>query len=135
MAFYNDKTSGRDWFNPSEQLKGGIDEIAYVFSLCVKKNPQKYLPYMDIFWESGISKEYVYALLQGISDHIRCRFGRPQKPAEVKFVEPLLDGETLAEVILGWFDKYPQLLENGYKSSEALYAISYVIERNDLQKN
>ena len=134
FGFYNDKTSGRDWFNPSEHLKGGIDEIAHVLSQCVERNPQKYISYMDIFWESRISSEYIYALLQGVSYHIRYRFGKLQKPAEIEFTEPLLDGETLAEVILGWFDKYPQLLENGYKSSEALYAISYVIERNDLQK-
>lgn len=134
FGFYNDKTSGRDWFNPFEHLKGGMDEIVYVFSLCVAKNPQKYIAYMDIFWESEIGKEYIYALIRGISEHIRYRFGRLQKPAEVKFVEPFLDGETLAEVLLGWFDKYPQLLENGYTSSQALYAISYVIEKNDLQK-
>ena len=89
---------------------------------------------MDIFWESEISKEYIYALIRGISENIRYRFGRLQKPAEVEFTEPFLDGETLAEVLLGWFDKYPHLLENGYTSSQALYAISYVIERNDLQK-
>uniref|UniRef100_UPI00402575E6 AAA family ATPase n=1 Tax=Candidatus Wujingus californicus TaxID=3367618 RepID=UPI00402575E6 len=134
FGFYNDKTSGRNWFNPFEHSKGGIDEIAYVFSLCAQNNPQKYLPYMNTFLESGISNEYIYALLQGISDHIHCRFGRLQKPAGIEFIEPLLDGETLAEVILGWFDKYPQLLKNGYKSSLALYAISYVIERKDLQK-
>ncbi|HHT9137081.1 MAG TPA: AAA family ATPase [Candidatus Wunengus sp. YC60] len=132
--FYNDKMSGCDWFSPSEHLKGGIDEIAHVFSLCAQKNPQKYLPYMNTFWESGISKEYVYALLQGISNHICCRFGRLQKPAKIEFVEPFLDGETLAEVLLDWFDKYPKLLENGYKSSDAIYTISYVIERKDLQK-
>ncbi len=134
FGFYNDKTSGRDWFNPSEHSKGGMDQIAHVFSQCVQKNPQKYLPYMNIFWESGISKEYIYALLQGVSYHIDYRFGRLQKPPEIEFIEPLLDGEMLAEVILGWFEKYPQLLEDGYKSSEALYAVSYVIERNDLQK-
>jgi len=134
FGFYNDKTSGRDWFNPSEHLKGGIDEIAHVLSQCVERNPQKYISYMDIFWESRISSEYIYALLQGISYHIRYRFGRLQKPAEIEFTEPLLDGETLAEVILGWLDKYPQLLENGDKTSQALYAISYVIEKKDLQK-
>lgn len=134
FGFYYAKTQESIWCEPPGHLKGGIDEIAYVFSLCVERNPQKYISYMDIFWKSGISREYVYALLQGISNHIRYRFGRLQKPSEIEFIEPLLDGETLAEVILGWFDKYPQLLEEAYKSSEALYAISYVIERDDLQK-
>lgn len=132
--FYNDDTSRGGWHEQFDHSKGGIDQIAYEFSKCVSKNPQKYFQYIDTLWESVVSKRYLLALLKGVSDHVRYRFGRLQKHNEIEFVEPLLKGETIAEVILEWFDKYPPLIENGYESSEALYAISYIVLRDDLQK-
>ncbi|MBE0427294.1 MAG: ATP-binding protein [Nitrospirae bacterium] len=133
FKFYDDSTSGGGWIDPSNHSAGGIEHIAHVFSKCCERNPQKYLQYMDIFCESEISKRYIFALLNGLTYHICYRFGRLQK-SDIEFVEPLLEGEIIAQVILDWFDRYPFLLEDGYGSSYALYAISYVVTRDDLQR-
>lgn len=132
--FYSDDTARGGWSDPFDHSKGGIDQIAQVFSTCVQKDPRRYIPYMDIFCKSEVSRTYIYRLLRGVSDHIRYRFGKLQKPNELEFTEPLLEGELLAETILSWLDKYPPLLDDGHVTSNALYAIAYVIKHNDLQK-
>lgn len=134
FKFYGDETSRGGWHDPSDYSKGGIDQITSEFSRCVEKNPQKYIQYMDTLWESGVSNRYIYSLLRGVSNHIDYRFGRLQKPPEIEFREPIVNGETLADVILAWFDKYHQIMEDGHESSAALYVISYVVERDDLQE-
>ncbi|MFI5293852.1 MAG: AAA family ATPase [Thermodesulfovibrionales bacterium] len=134
FSFYSADIGRGGWSDPFDHSKGGSDEIAQVFSTCVQKEPGRYIPYMDLFWESKVSGAYIHSLLRGVSDHIRFRFGNLQKPNELEFFEPLIEGEVLAESILTWLDNYATLLDDGNVTGNALYAISYVIRRDDLKK-
>ncbi len=131
--FYNDKTVAIWWGDGLDRNKGGIEQLARVFSDCVAIDPMRYCKYMNSFHEEGISQQYVYSLLEGVSKHLRYRFGKLQKPEGIEFMTPLPDGDELLQIILSWFDRYPELASNGNIVSEALCVIAFVVEKHDLQ--
>lgn len=127
---YNDDT-GVGWHELSDHLSGGIGQVTSLFSECVSKNPAKYLVCMELFQKENISKKYTSALLYGLSNHIGYRFGNIMKPDNIKLTEPLVDKEILSKTVLGWFDKYPFLMDYEYDASRALCELSHIIEDND----
>jgi hypothetical protein len=131
LRFYNDDFNSTHWIDPFDHSKGGSAEIATILKRCTEKNPLKYIQYFEPLWNSAVSEKYLIALLNGITDHLRYRFGNLNNSQNLIFNQPLPTKEQLTKILFYLINYYPELLIDTYSVSLTLYALAYTVEDKD----
>ncbi len=121
---YNDYD---DWdVKLSDGLVGGRDSLNGALSTAASWAPMHFVPIIPMIYDSTLSVSYIYSIIDGLSSHLRCRFGNLSN-SNWKAVEPLPDGNELAETLLDLVERYCGDDERGYTSSRAIEACSTVL--------
>lgn len=111
----NVKTFDRD-------LVGGFSEVTRVLRDACSLNPKHFIVLFPQLLDEKLHRNYICALVEGISSHLQFRFGNVKSAHRWEPVEPLPKGEELAETLLNWLERYFFLWEEGDIVSQALNA-------------
>ncbi|MBD3337571.1 MAG: AAA family ATPase [Candidatus Lokiarchaeota archaeon] len=89
-----------------DNLVGGLDDIEMILANCSAIDPNRYIPLFDKFVLENDLKNSSTAILEGISNHIKYRYGNLQPPSKNwQAKEPLPDGKLLTKTIIDWMSK------------------------------
>ncbi len=90
--------------------------------------PSRFLDLFICFIEENLHQNYVHAVVEGIANHLRYRFGSLSPGHKWEPVTPLPEGEILAAVLLNWLERYPIIWEDARTVSQALRACCDVLD-------
>ncbi|MBD1864233.1 MULTISPECIES: ATP-binding protein [Trichocoleus] len=126
LLHYYEQYPSREPFD--RDLVGGFSEIRGVVSEACSLEPMRFLGLFPWFIEKNLCQQYIHALIEGISFHLRYRFSklRPSKPWEP--IEPLPEGSMLASALLCLLERYSIIWEDLKVVSSALEACCVVLE-------
>jgi hypothetical protein len=126
LLHYYEGCPGRDYGD----LVGGFSEVKSVISDACSLHPTRFFALFTRFIEENLHPEYVHAVIEGIANHLRYRFGnvRPAEADKWEPVTPLPEGKTLAVALLNWLERYPIIWEDGRTVSQALEACCDVLD-------
>lgn len=125
LYHYNDY---RGWHEIADgRLVGGRDQVKYVLRTGSSLDPKRFLYVFNRLFEEGYFVGYLCAIIDGIGDHLRYRFGNLQKPNGWTSVEPIPPGRDLALLLLSLLERYPIIWERDWTVSHAIEACSYAL--------
>ncbi len=111
-----------------EDLVGGTDSIVATFRDCCAANPNRFLSVLDRVYSENYLKGYAIAVIEGVTTHLRYRFGNLQPPSEWKPVEPLPNGVELSLFLLKSLTKHADLWESGHTVAHALNICCHILD-------
>lgn len=123
---YNDYSS-----HPADLHKGGRDMVGHVLSDASAIDPARFLALLPTFEHQELWSGYAVRILEGITNHIRYRFGRLQAPQGWLPVEPLPDGLSLARSLLDLIESHPNLWNDGHAVARLIEACCEVLDDHD----
>jgi hypothetical protein len=111
----------------------GFSEVKSVLREACSLEPRRFLDLFICFIEENLHQNYVHAVVEGIANHLRYRFGnvRPAEADKWEPVTPLPEGKTLAVALLNWLERYPIIWEDGRTVSQALRACCDVLDDSE----
>ncbi len=119
--------SYNDWAPRFEERNtGGRESLVSALRGVSALLPMKFVPLVDEVYQRGLCSDYILAVIEGLADHLRARFGN-SKTSEWKEVEPLEDGFFLADILLGLVEKYGRLDIKGYSTVTAIQACCFLL--------
>jgi len=126
LYHYNDY---RGWHEIADgRMVGGRDQVKYVLRTASSLHPKRFL---DVFYqllEEGYFAGYLCAIIDGIGDHLRYKFGNLQKPNGWSPTEPTSSGRDIALALLSLLERYPIIWKRGGTVSHAIEACCYVLD-------
>jgi ATPase family associated with various cellular activities (AAA) len=129
LDYYNDYYNGST--HPADYLKGGRDMVADVLCEAAALDPVRYLALVPAMEHHGIWNGYLNNLFDGITRHLRYRYGSLQPPQDWSSSQPEPDGTDLARHLLDLAEKRSGLRENGHTIARMLEASSEVLEDSE----
>lgn len=90
-----------------------IKEISYA-------DPERFLNLLSQLFQKNIDRRYASAILEGVSQHLRCRFGTLGLVKDLKMIQPLPNGEYIAEKSVYVLENYAFLFEDRKIAAEVL---------------
>jgi hypothetical protein len=124
LLHYYEGCPGRDYGD----LVGGFSEVKSVLREACSLEPRRFLDLFICFIEENLHQNYVHAVVEGIANHLRYRFGSLSPGHKWEPVTPLPEGEILAAVLLNWLERYPIIWEDARTVSQALRACCDVLD-------
>lgn len=110
-----------------EGLVGGRSQIETLFRDCCSRNPNRYKSLLTVLIDEGLYIGYISALIDGLANHLRYRFGNLQPPKGWQATDPESDGIELASVLLEFLERYSIIWEDGRTVANALQACCHVL--------
>lgn len=111
-------------------IVGGFSEVKSVLREACSLYPERFVVLFSQFVEEHFYKDYGDAVVQGVTLHLRYRFGNVKSPKQWKPVDPLPKGEKLAATLLNWLERYSIIWEDGNTVRDALEACCQVLIDN-----
>jgi Caspase domain/ATPase family associated with various cellular activities (AAA) len=115
----------RNIFN--RDMIGGFSEVKVVLRDACSLQPEKFIGLFTSFIQENLHQDYVCALVEGITFHLRYRFGNVRPAQQWEPIEPLPEGEAIASILLNWLERYFIIWEEGQIVRYALEACCDVI--------
>ncbi|MEO0926743.1 MAG: hypothetical protein AAFY63_12825 [Cyanobacteria bacterium J06643_13] len=109
-------------------LVGGLDSVLRVLVKASSLHPQKFFALFTRFITENLHPDFLVSIVEGISDHLKYRFGNLRPSTEWNPIEPLPDGKDVAFQLLNLLERYDIIWSNRDAVAEAIRACSYVIE-------
>lgn len=122
---YYEVHQNRDIFG--RDMIGGFSEVIRVLRDASSLHPECFIRLFTGFIQENLHQDYVCALVEGIAYHLEYRFGNARPGKEWKPVQPLLEGEAIASILLNWLERYFIIWEDGSTVSRALEACCDVL--------
>ncbi len=105
------------------------DAIESVLSEAAGYDPLRYFALLQEFEIQKLNAGYSTGILQGISNHLRYRFGNLNPPDKKwKHVEPPPDGLTLTEILINSAEQFAPLWQDGYAIKRIIEACCEMVE-------
>jgi hypothetical protein len=132
LAHYNNHnhwdSSGEDY------LTGGREQLSNELSTAASLAPDQYLSTISSLDKAQLADEYIFAILDGVSNHLRYRFGNLSS-SNWSPVDPLPDGNALALQLLTSLETYTCRDERGYSTIRAVQACCEVLnDENSIRR-
>lgn len=105
---------------------GGQSELEPALSIASSLTPLKFIELIPGIVEQQLSISYIFSILDGVSTHLKCRFGNLNS-SDWKPVEPLPDGKELALKLLKLIDTFCHEDKRGYTTSRSVEACCTVL--------
>jgi hypothetical protein len=106
---------------------GGLGGVKGILCNACSLHPERFVILFTQFIEENMHKGYVYNIVEGVTLHLRYRFGNLIPTQQWEPIEPLPEQETLAATLLNWLERYGFIWEDGNTVSEALEACCEVL--------
>ena len=121
------------WQNPTGNrfdgiLVGGLDSVLRVLVKASSLHPQKFFALFTRFITENLHPDFLVSIVEGISDHLKYRFGNSRSMTEWNPIEPVPDGKDVALQLLNLLERYDIIWSNRKVVAQALRACSYVVE-------
>lgn len=129
MDYYDDYRSNSS--HPADNLTGGRDMVERTLNEAAACDPVRYLDLVPELVRREFHSSYLASLLEGVSNHLRYRFGRLQHPKGWQPTEPEPDGTSLAHSMLNQLEALPEILDDGYATVRILEACCEVLHDKD----
>lgn len=117
--------------NLDEDMIGGFSEVKGVLRDACSLEPMRFINLFSRFIEENLHQDYICALVEGITSHLRYRFGNVRPPQQWEPIKPLEEGETLACTLLNWLERYLIIWEDSRTVREALEACCDVLNDSE----
>ena len=132
LSYYGDYDADRS-SHPGDHNIGGRRMVEGVLSEAATYDPMRYLEILPELDLHGLSGSYSVSILEGVSNHLRYRFGR-LRPARKgwKPIEPPPSGPLLAQTLLGISERFDAVWQDGYAISHIVQACCEVVEDVEL---
>jgi len=108
-------------------MVGGLGGVKGILCDACSLNPERFVILFTQFIEENLHKGYVYNIVEGVTLHLRYRFGNLRPTQQWEPIEPLPEQETLAATLLNWLERYEIIWKDGNTVSEALEACCEVL--------
>jgi hypothetical protein len=111
-------------------MSGEFREIVRVLREACSLHPERFLCLFSSFITANIHQGYIHAVVEGIANHLRYRFGnlRPSSEDSWTPIEPLPNGKTLAAMLLNLLERYSIILPDNRTVTQALEACCDVLD-------
>jgi len=110
-----------------KDMVGGLGGVKGILCDACSLHPERFVILFTQFIEENLHKSYVYNIVEGVTLHLRYRFGNLRPTQQWEPIEPLPEQETLAATLLNWLERYEIIWEDGNTVSEALEACCEVL--------
>jgi hypothetical protein len=114
----------------SRLLIGRFSEAWFLRESCSLK-PIHFLGLLPHFVEDRLDRDYINAVIEGVANHLRHRFGNVSSADAWSPVQPLPDGKILAAMLLNSLERYLILWEDARTVSNALEACCDVLDDSE----
>ena len=108
-------------------LVGGFSAVENILREACFLNPTRFVVLFTCFIKENLHQAYVHAVIEGIANHLRYRFGGLSPGYVWEPVTPLPEGEMLAATLLKLVERYPVIWENGRTVRQAIKACCDVL--------
>ena len=109
-------------------LVGGRDLIRRVLGEASSRHPDRFLALFARIIDEDLHQDYVHAIINGVSNHLRYRFGNLRPSGDWIPIEPVPDGDVLAAALLNLIERYPIIWESGWAIAHALEACCEILD-------
>jgi ATPase family associated with various cellular activities (AAA) len=130
LLHYYKECSSREYFHFDQDTVGGLSEIEVTLREACSLDPIRFLKLFPCFIKDDL-EIYIYAVIEGIANHLRFRFGNLSSNQKWEPITPLPDGEKLALNLLNLLERNPILWKSDRGLSESLTACIDVL--NDFE--
>jgi hypothetical protein len=113
---------------------GGFSEVKVVLCDACSLHPERFIGLFTSFIQENLHQDYVCALVEGITFHLRYRFGNVRPAQQWEPIEPLPEGEAIASTLLNWLERYFIIWEDGQTVRYALEACCDVLTDSESAK-
>lgn len=125
LQYYGSENIENDWADvEDDHIIGGTSSVVHVLSDATSIDPHHFYQWSLTYWQE-ITPQFQAALLQGIADHARYRFGNLRKDNWVPQSTPT--EETLFTSLLQLVNKIAWAESNSYSLKSALNACSWLV--------
>jgi len=114
----------------SRLLIGRFNEAWFLRESCSLK-PIHFLGLLPRFVEDRLDRDYINAVIEGVANHLRYRFGNVSSADIWTPVQPLPDEKILAGMLLNSLERYLILWEDAQTVSSALEACCDVLDDSE----
>jgi len=122
-----------DSYNDCEEvsgsgLVGGRNQVQIVLREACSRHPKRFLVLFNLLVEKGLHHDYIHAIVDGLAEHLRYRFGNLSAPSGWEPVAPVPAGDMIASALLDLLERYPVIWECGRTIGHALEACCSILD-------
>ena len=118
-----------DWEEvPGSGLVGGRNQVQRVLREACSRHPERLLALFSHLMEADMYHGYTHAIIDGLAEHLRYRFGNLRSPDGWEPVVPVPDGDMVASALLDLLERYPVIWECEGTIGHALDACCCILD-------